>query len=74
MLPLHQFSKFSVFFPKQQALRLTHTPPAALAAEAVEVKGKGLVEAFLAIYLDGKAVAPDFREQIFKGVADSHRK
>eukprot|EP00434_Breviolum_minutum_P012599 symbB.v1.2.011103.t1/scaffold729.1/size168447/6 len=36
-----------------------------------EVKGKALVEALLATYVDSKAVAPEFKEAIFKGLTRS---
>jgi len=38
---------------------------------AAEVKSKALTSAFLEIYLDKHAVAPDFREAVFKGLAQS---
>ena len=37
----------------------------------VELKGKALPEALLAVYLDAKPVAPEFKQQVFKGVSQS---
>lgn len=38
---------------------------------AADVKSKALVQALLAIYVDGKAVAPEFKDAIFKGLTRS---
>ena len=37
------------------------------ASQVAEVKSKALTSAFLEIYLDKHAVAPDFRDAVFKG-------
>lgn len=50
-----------VFELQQAGVRLV------MGKHVVELKGKALSEALLATYLDGKAVAPDFKEQVLKG-------
>lgn len=54
-----------VFELQQAGVRLV------MGKHVVELKGKALSEALLATYLDGKAVAPDFKEQVLKGGLDS---
>ncbi|CAJ1362775.1 unnamed protein product [Effrenium voratum] len=53
-----------VFTLKQSGLRLQMGK-----RYAAEIAGKAIVEALLATYVDAKAVAPEFKEHIFQGLA-----